>query len=31
MEFWINREERLHDRFRFSRREQEWIKERLFP
>ncbi|HZY71503.1 MAG TPA: pyridoxamine 5'-phosphate oxidase [Edaphobacter sp.] len=31
IEFWINREERLHDRFRFFRREQEWIKERLFP
>ncbi len=31
IEFWINREERLHDRFLFSRRDQEWFKERLFP
>ena len=31
IEFWINREERLHDRFLFSRRDQEWVKERLFP
>ena len=31
IEFWENREERLHDRFLFSRNELSWTKERLFP
>jgi pyridoxamine 5'-phosphate oxidase len=31
IEFWMNREERLHDRFLFSRSGEGWRKERLFP
>lgn len=31
IEFWANREERLHDRFLFSRDGISWMKERLFP
>jgi pyridoxamine 5'-phosphate oxidase len=31
IEFWTNREGRLHDRFLFSRSEEEWRKEQLFP
>ena len=31
IEFWMNREGRLHDRFSFSRSGEEWRKERLFP
>jgi pyridoxamine 5'-phosphate oxidase len=31
IEFWMNREERLHDRFLFSRSSEGWRKERLFP
>lgn len=31
IEFWENREERLHDRFLFSRSGLNWMKERLFP
>jgi pyridoxamine 5'-phosphate oxidase len=31
IEFWTNREGRLHDRFLFSRSGDEWRRERLFP
>ena len=31
MEFWVNRENRLHDRFLFVRGEVGWMKARLFP
>jgi pyridoxamine 5'-phosphate oxidase len=31
IEFWANREGRLHDRFLFSRSGEGWRKERLFP
>jgi pyridoxamine 5'-phosphate oxidase len=31
IEFWTNREGRLHDRFLFSRSGDGWRKERLFP
>ena len=31
MEFWVNRENRLHDRFLFVRGEVGWMKTRLFP
>jgi pyridoxamine 5'-phosphate oxidase len=31
IEFWVNREGRLHDRFLFSRSGEGWRKERLFP
>jgi pyridoxamine 5'-phosphate oxidase len=31
MEFWINGEDRLHDRFLFVRVENRWKKNRLFP
>lgn len=31
IEFWINGEERLHNRFLFSKRDKQWSKERLFP
>jgi pyridoxamine 5'-phosphate oxidase len=31
IEFWQNREGRLHDRFLFSRSEEGWQKDRLFP
>jgi len=31
MEFWINGEERLHDRFLFVRGDGGWVKSRLFP
>jgi pyridoxamine 5'-phosphate oxidase len=31
IEFWLNREGRLHDRFLFSRSGERWRKERLFP
>jgi pyridoxamine 5'-phosphate oxidase len=31
IEFWQNREGRLHDRFLFSRSGKGWQKERLFP
>jgi pyridoxamine 5'-phosphate oxidase len=31
MEFWINGEDRLHDRFLFVRGENGWKKNRLFP
>jgi len=31
MEFWVNRENRLHDRFLFVRGEIGWTKTRLFP
>lgn len=31
MEFWINGNDRLHDRFLFVRSEDEWKKNRLFP
>jgi pyridoxamine 5'-phosphate oxidase len=31
IEFWTNRDGRLHDRFLFSRSGDGWRKERLFP
>ena len=31
IEFWIDGQERLHDRFLFSRTDSGWIKERLYP
>jgi pyridoxamine 5'-phosphate oxidase len=31
IEFWTSRDGRLHDRFLFSRNEDGWLKERLFP
>jgi len=31
IEFWMNREGRLHDRLLFSRSGEGWRKERLFP
>jgi pyridoxamine 5'-phosphate oxidase len=31
VEFWTNRDGRLHDRFLFSRSGERWRKERLFP
>ncbi|HEY5255476.1 MAG TPA: pyridoxamine 5'-phosphate oxidase [Acidobacteriaceae bacterium] len=31
IEFWVNGAERLHDRFLFSRVENGWSKERLYP
>ena len=30
-EFWQHRDDRLHDRFRYTRREGTWVSERLFP
>jgi pyridoxamine 5'-phosphate oxidase len=30
-EFWEHRDNRLHDRFRFTRDEGEWVVERLSP
>ena len=30
-EFWQHRDDRLHDRFRYSRRDGGWISERLYP
>ncbi len=30
-EFWKGREHRLHDRFRYSRRDDGWLLERLYP
>jgi pyridoxamine 5'-phosphate oxidase len=31
IEFWMDREARLHDRFLFARTDSGWSKERLFP
>jgi pyridoxamine 5'-phosphate oxidase len=31
MEFWINGENRLHDRFLFIKEDGGWVKSRLFP
>ena len=31
IEFWKSGEERMHDRFLFSRSEEGWRKERLYP
>ena len=31
IEFWQGRENRLHDRLRFVRREDGWVRERLAP
>jgi pyridoxamine 5'-phosphate oxidase len=30
-EFWQHRDDRLHDRFRYTRRDGAWVNERLFP
>jgi len=30
-EFWQGRESRLHDRVRFVRRHNEWVRDRLWP
>jgi pyridoxamine 5'-phosphate oxidase len=30
-EFWQHRDDRLHDRFRYTRRDRSWISERLYP
>jgi pyridoxamine 5'-phosphate oxidase len=30
-EFWQHRDDRLHDRFRYLRRDGAWVSERLFP
>ena len=30
-EFWQHRDDRLHDRFRYRRRDGAWISERLYP
>lgn len=31
VEFWTQREYRLHDRFLYSRRDDNWVKQRLNP
>ena len=31
IEFWIGRDHRLHDRFLFTQKEDQWITERLYP
>ena len=31
MEFWLNGDDRLHDRFLFVRGDGGWVKSRLFP
>ena len=30
-EFWQHRDDRLHDRFRYTRRAGDWLIERLYP
>jgi pyridoxamine 5'-phosphate oxidase len=30
-EFWQHRDDRLHDRFRYTRRPSAWVIERLYP
>ena len=30
-EFWQHRDDRLHDRFRYTRAGDDWISERLYP
>jgi pyridoxamine 5'-phosphate oxidase len=30
-EFWQHRDDRLHDRFRYTRRDDAWLIERLYP
>jgi pyridoxamine 5'-phosphate oxidase len=30
-EFWQHRDDRLHDRFRYARRDGAWVSERLYP
>jgi len=30
-EFWQHRDDRLHDRFRYARRDSGWVSERLYP
>jgi pyridoxamine 5'-phosphate oxidase len=30
-EFWQHRDDRLHDRFRYTRRDGAWVSERLYP
>ena len=31
MEFWFGREDRLHDRFLYTREGDAWIDQRLYP
>jgi pyridoxamine 5'-phosphate oxidase len=31
VEFWLHRESRLHDRVRYRRAEESWVRERLAP
>jgi len=31
IEFWYGKESRLHDRFRFTLADGEWIRQRLYP
>jgi pyridoxamine 5'-phosphate oxidase len=31
IEFWMNRESRLHDRFLFTREDGHWVTTRLYP
>jgi len=31
IEFWYGRRSRLHDRFRFTAQDGEWIRQRLYP
>jgi pyridoxamine 5'-phosphate oxidase len=31
VEFWAHRENRLHDRVRYTRSERSWRRERLAP
>lgn len=31
IEFWYGMESRLHDRFRFTRLDGEWVRQRLYP
>ncbi len=31
IEFWYGMESRLHDRFRFTLQDNEWVRQRLYP
>jgi pyridoxamine 5'-phosphate oxidase len=30
-EFWLNRDDRMHDRVRYTRRDGDWVIQRLAP